>query len=922
MRPDLAPVPHRIAARRDGRAIAFAPVRLPEPIRTLAAAGTLLLALAAAATAAQAPANGASAVTPQDSKPPVRAARLDGPITVDGVLDEAAWAAAPVTDAFHQRDPIEWAAPSQRTEVRVLFDDAAIYVGARLFDTAPDSVLARLARRDVDISADGLVVFLDPNRDRRSGWYFGINAAGTLYDGTLSNDGASDNSWDGVWTGRARRTADGWVAEMRIPFSQMRFTGGAAPEWGINFKRNIPRGSEVIYLTHQPKSGSGFISRFLALEGLRDLRSPRAVELLPYATSKGEFTPTVTGDPFNDGSRMTGDLGGDLRMSVGSRLTLNATVNPDFGQVEVDPAVVNLSDAETYFSEKRPFFVEGSSNFRFGNEGANSYWNFNWPEPQFFYSRRIGRGPQCSAPDSEFVSAPLGTTILGAAKLTGKLGRSTNFGTLHAVTNREEARLFGSGVGSRAPVEPLSYYGIARGLHEFKDRRYGLGLLGSAVVRDLDAPVLRNQLNSEAFVSGVDGWAFVGPGKKWVVSGWGAMSHVRGSKAAISSLQRNSNHYFQRPDAPQVSYDPNATSLTGAGGRLWLNKQEGDVYLNAGLGAIQPGFDVNDLGFLRGTDVVNGHFAIGRRWNKPTRIRKSQNVHGALFGSWDFDGNSTWAGGFLEGFTEFANNYSWNYETAYNPRTMSGRATRGGPLMERDPGYEFSTYFDTDGKRPLFYYLEAYTYFQPEAGSSNLNLEPGIEIKPVSNVSIGVGPGYSRNRTNAAYVTSASDPLATATYGRRYLFADRDQTTLSANVRLNWAFSPRLSLQFFGQPYFTSGSHSNYKELARARSNEFLVYGTAGSTFDPVRYAGDPDGAGPAPEVVFGNRDFNYRSMRGNAVLRWEYLPGSTLFLVWTQMREDDDGSGSFALRRSARALFETRPDNIFLAKVTYYIAR
>ncbi|MEO5617349.1 MAG: DUF5916 domain-containing protein [Candidatus Eisenbacteria bacterium] len=891
-------------------------------MRSVHAALAAFLALCAAGTSlAQSPTPSPAAPatsTPQDSNPPVQAARLDGPVDIDGVLDEAAWQNAPVADAFHQRDPVEWAPASHRTEVRILFDDAAVYISARMLDSAPDSITARLTRRDVDIAADRFFVYIDPNRDRRSGYYFGVNAGGTLYDGTISNDGFQDNSWDGVWVGRARRSADGWTVEMRIPLSQMRFVGGATPEWGINFQRIIQRRNETMMMTHQPKNASGFVSRFVPLQGLRDMRAARALEILPYVTSKGEFIAHEPLDPFNDGSRMTGDVGADLRMSVGSRLTLNATINPDFGQVEVDPAVVNLSDAETYFSEKRPFFVEGSSNFRFGNEGSNSYWNFNWPEPQFFYSRRIGRGPQCNPPDSEFVSSPLGTTILGAAKLTGKLGRSWNVGTLHAVTNREEAKLAGSGL-STAPVEPLSYYGIARGLHEFKDRRFGLGVLGSSVIRKLDAPVLSTTLNSEAFVTGLDGWVFLDPRKKWVISGWTAMSHVRGSKEAISALQQNPRHYFQRPDAPQVQFDPDATSLTGVGSRMWLNKQEGDVYLNAGLGAINPGFDVNDMGYLRSTDVINSHFAIGKRWTKPTKWRKSQNLHTALFSSWNFDGQMTSAGGFVEGFTEFANNYSWNYETAYNPKTVNDRATRGGPQLVNVPGYEFSTYFDTDGKRPLFYYLGAYSYLQPEADAYNWNLNPGITIKPVSNVNVSVGPGYSRSKDTSQFVDIYDDALATATYGRRYLFANSDQTTLSANIRLNWAFSPSLSLQFFGQPYFTTASYTNYKELSRPRSYEFLEYGTQGSTYDPSTVRADPDGAGPAAPIDIGNRSFNYRSMRGNAVLRWEYVPGSTLFLVWTQLREDAEGTGDFALRRSARALFDAHPDNIFLAKLTYY---
>jgi len=866
---------------------------------------------------------GPTAATPDAPAPPVQVVHLDGPINVDGLLDEPIWKNAPATTLFHQRDPLEWAAPSQRTEVRVAYDDAAIYVAAHCFDSAPDSVIARLTRRDVSISADLFYVYIDPNRDRRSGYYFGINAAGTLYDGTLSNDGAQDNSWDAVWTARARRTADGWTAEMRIPLSQLRYAGGAAPEWGIDFQRIIQRRNETDMVVHTPKNGQGFCSRFPPLVGLRDLNTPRSIEMLPYVTSKSEFIGHPVGDPFNDGSRMSGAAGGDLRMSVGSRLTLNATVNPDFGQVEVDPAVVNLSAAETYFSEKRPFFVEGVSNFRFGNEGANSYWNFNWPEPQFFYSRRIGRAPEVSPPNADFTDVPLGTTILGAAKLTGKLGSSWNFGTLHALTSREEADVFTGGRKSEAGVEPLTYYGIARALHEFKDRRFGLGFLGSSVIRNVDAPQFASQLNHEAFVGGVDGWAFLDAKKMWVLSGYSAMSNIHGSKDDILNLEESYPHYFQRPDAREVHLDDGATSLTGAVTRVWLNKQQGDIYSNAGFGFVTPGFEVNDLGFGRGNDVINGHWALGRKWTKPNALYKQQNLHGALFGTWDFQGVMNWGGGFLEEYTSFTNNWFLDLESAYNPRTQNDRVTRGGPRIDNPAGTELSMSFNTDSKRSLYYTLNGYLYDQPSGDEYYWNVYPGVEVKPSSNLDITVGPGYERTHDTAAYIDVAADPLATATFGHRYLFADNHQTTLSANIRLNWAFSPRLSLQFFGQPYFTTAAYDNYKELARGGTYDFNVFGqTGGSTVgrDSVgRYVLDPDGAGPAPAITVGDHSFNYRSIRGNAVLRWEYMPGSTIFLVWTQLRQDQETISDFALDRSARHLFSAHPDNIFLAKVTYY---
>uniref|UniRef100_A0A832HZY6 Carbohydrate binding family 9 domain-containing protein n=1 Tax=Eiseniibacteriota bacterium TaxID=2212470 RepID=A0A832HZY6_UNCEI len=861
---------------------------------------------------------------PSAAHPPVRAQRLASPVVVDGVLSEEVWRTAEPAGDFRQRDPHEGAPASQRTEVRVAFDDEALYVGARLWDTAPDSILARLTRRDVNVPADRFSLYLDPYHDRRSGYFFEVNAAGVLYDGTLFNDGWDDYSWDGVWQGRARRDAEGWTCEMRIPFSQLRFASGGEGVWGVNFRRFIQRTNENLFYSVPPKNESGFVSRFPHLVGLDGIRPRRSVEIVPYVTGKAEFLNRAAGDPFHDGSETAPNAGVDLRTSLGPRLTLNATVNPDFGQVEVDPAIVNLSDVESYFDEKRPFFVEGSQIFRFGNEGASDYWGFDWPEPQFFYPRRLGRAPQGSPPDADHVDAPLATTILGAAKVTGKLGPGWNFGTLHAVTSREEAD-FASGAGrGQVEIEPLTYYGMVRAQKEFPERRHGLGLMTTLAGRHFEDPALASAINRTALVAGLDGWSFLDRDKTWVVSYWAAMSHVTGTAERIAALQRSSRHYFQRPDADHLTYDPSATSLTGGGARAWLNKERGRAFSNSAIGFMTPSFDVNDMGFHTRSDVINAHAGGGYKWTTPGRFKKYQHVLGALFGAWDFGGHRTGTGVFVAAETEFNNNVSAEARATWSPRTLDNRRTRGGPLTESAPGFEVSAYADTDGKRTRFYYLDLHGHQQPEANSYSFSIEPGIELKPVSNVTLGLGPELDIVRESAQYVmTGDADPTATATFGRRYVFARLDQRTFSANVRLNVAFTPALSLQLYAQPLVSSGAYADFKELARARSDEYLVYGTGGSTLRAVGdslYA-DPDGAGPAAEFLLPRPDFNFKSLRGNAVLRWEYRPGSTLFLVWTQERLDFEPLGEFRLRRSLDRLIDREPENIFLAKVTWHLS-
>jgi hypothetical protein len=340
-------------------------------------------------------------------------------------------------------------------------------------------------------------------------------------------------------------------------------------------------------------------------------------------------------------------------VGLGTSLTLDATVNPDFGQVEVDPAVVNLSDVETFYSEKRPFFIEGSSLFRFGQGGASNYISFNWPGPDFFYSRRIGRAPGGSLPEADFADAPTGTSILGAAKLTGKAGEHWNLGTLHALTARESADLSSGGRRSRAEVEPAAYYGLLRLQREYPDNRHGIGFLATSVRRSFDDQRLRDEMNAEAYALGVDGWTFLDAKKTWVATGWAGMSHVRGSQAQIVALQQSPRHYFQRPDADRLRFDPRATSLTGFASRVALNKEKGNVLFNAGFGFIDPSFDVNDMGFVWRSDLVNTHLWTGYRWTDPGRFTRSASLEAAAFRSYDFDGNKTWDGYFALAAAQF-----------------------------------------------------------------------------------------------------------------------------------------------------------------------------------------------------------------------------------------------------------------------------
>jgi hypothetical protein len=869
----------------------------------------------------------ASAILVSQSKPShltIEAVRATEPINVDGILSESVWQRPGLTN-FTQQRPFEGAAPTQKTEVWVAYDEEAIYVAARMYDSSPDSIIQVLGRRDQDWTADWFAFYVDPYNDKRTGYYFILSAAGTMVDGTLYNDDWDDNTWDGVWEGKAHIDSQGWTAEMRIPYSQLRFHQKPSYVWGVDFRRSIGRHYERDFVVYTPNKESGFVSRFIDLVGIDGVTPPRDIELLPYVTTRAEYLQHQQGDPFNSGSRYLPGLGADLKVGLGSNLTLDATVNPDFGQVEVDPAVVNLSDVETFYQEKRPFFIEGANIFSFGRGGSSNFWSFNWGDPNFFYSRRIGRAPQGSLPSYDYADIPLGTHIIGAGKLTGKLGDSWNVGMVHSLTAREFADIQTAGVKSRAEVEPLTYYGVARAQRDFNDGKQGLGFITTLATRDFSDQSLRDQINSSALVLGLDGWTFLDSDKTYVLTGWGGFSDVRGDRNRMIDLQTSSAHYLQRPDADYVSVDSSATSLKGYAARFMINKQKGQMLLNTAIGVIDPKFDPNDLGYMWRTDVINYHLATGYKWTDPTSWYNNINFNVSIFGSYNFGGIRTWRGYWANGYWETPSFYSFGVSYAYNPPSYDVRSTRGGPKMLCPLGWEIDYNFNSDSRKPVMVGVYGSTY--QGGGGEQYSTEVDLQLKPLPNILLTVGPNLSRNITQAQWVDSYVDPTATQTYGSRYIFADLNQTTLSANIRLNWTFTPQLSLQLFMQPLISSGAYRNFKEFAEPGTYNFRVYGTGGSTIKEQQdgagvastFEVDADGPGPSQPYSFSNPDFDFKSLRGNAVLRWEYRPGSTLYLVWTQSRTDSQLFRNFEFDRSMSRLWEARPDNIFMLKFTYW---
>ncbi len=850
----------------------------------------------------------------------ISATRLNEKIKIDGLLTESFYVEPSISD-FTQRDPIEGEKPTHKTEIWIGYDDEAIYIGAMLHDSSPDSIVKQLGRRDSFLKSDWFMVVIDSYFDKRNAFFFGINPAGSIIDGTFYNDGWDDDSWDGIWERAVTMNEKGWCAELKIPYSQLRFSKKEEYTWGFNAMRIIGRYNEEDYLVMVPKKESGFVSHFAELVGIKNINPPSRFEVLPYIVSGGEFTKNYTpGDPFNTGKKFIKNIGTDLKLGISSNVTLDATINPDFGQVEVDPAEVNLTQFETYYSEKRPFFIEGSNIFRFGVGGVTNNMNFNWSNPQFFYSRRIGRKPQRNDLP-EFNNSPNATTILAAGKISGKLNNNQSIGILAALTEREIADVQDDIGRYKLQVEPFSFYGIGRTQYEFDQGRYGIGYIITSVERDTRDTTLAKSLNHRSYTFGSDGWVFLDQNKSWVMNGWIGLSHVSGSKERLLKIQRAPQRYFQRPDAKHLSIDSSATSLTGMAGRFTINKEKNNWIFNSAFGFLSPAFETNDLGFQYNADVYNAHIASGYKWYEPDKLFRFKSFLIAIARNYNFGGDKTSEIYFANVNLVFTNYWGFNSRIFYIPRSLDTKSTRGGPAMLSPQGYNFRLWFDTDRRKNII--LEFSTGISTnEIGGKELELESEIEWKPFPYLNFRLEPSYNYNLKKYQYISTIDDTLQKLTYGKRYIFGELKQNTISANIRMNYTFTPTLSLQIYLQPLISVGKYNNIKELSRPRSFEFNVYGTGISTIekdDNGEYIIDPDGAGVANKFLIGNSDFNFKSLRLNLVLRWEYLPGSTLYLVWTQNKNNDLHPGTFHFKRDFKDLISADGDNAVMLKLTYW---
>lgn len=796
---------------------------------------------------------------------------------VDGHLDEAAWAAAPAATRFTDSDPVDGAEPTERTLVRIMYDRNAIYVGARL-STVHTKVSRRLGRRDSDLpDSDWFIVVFDSYHDHQGGYRFKVNP------NTVRGDEANgDRSWDPVWEAATAVDDSGWTAEMRIPFSQLRFSPADQQTWGLQFYREIASTAEKMMFSYASKKEKGGSPRFGHLLGLEGIASGHRLELMPFVGGRAEYKRIDT--PFRDGHDYFRNVGADLKFRPTSNFTLDMTVNPDFGQIEADESQVNLSANETFFGEKRPFFIEGANIFRTGGG-------------DLFYTRRIGRAPQGSLPSaSRYADVTDATRILGAAKLTGRTPDGWSVGMMNATTARERARWIGSDdVFGRAEVEPLTNYFVGRVKRDVREGAGSFGTILTQVTRDLRDSSLASRLRRSATVGGLDG-RIETRDREWAASAQIVGSVVTGSQAALLSTQRSSLRYFQRPDR-EHGLDSAMRSMSGMRLNANLNKNAGEHWRGyLGLNVTSPGFETNDLAFQTSADRATMNANVEYQQNTPGRVLRRWELKAQPDYGYNYEGDRVQAGLRLESEAQLLNYWEGRLSWDHDWRRYDDRLTRGGPVAV-DPGQTtVQVNLNSNPRLPYVMNANASHRWTPVGGWQSSG-SVRVSFRPSDHVSGEVEPRFSRGHGTAQYVTTVDDSLAADTFGRRYVFAPIDQTTLSLTTRANITLQPSMTIALVAQPFLASGAYGGALALAAPRSYDFR----------------------PVSDVV-SDRNFNTRTVNGTAAFRWEWAPGSSAYVVWQHRRSAPGGRGTFQWAADRAALFGASPENTLLVKISYWV--
>ncbi len=851
------------------------------------------------------------------------AARLEGDAPhIDGVLSEEVWNLAEWSGDFTQQEPYEFDKPSQPTAFKILYGTQNLYVAIRCFDSEPDKIERRLTRRD---NMDGDVVFIgiDSYYDKLTAFVFGVNAAGVKIDGRISNDSDFDITWNPVWYVRVKIDDKGWLAEMKIPYNQLRFSDSKEQVWGLEFLRILFRKQETSLWQMVPRQSAGWVSRWGKLLGIHDINPKKEIALTPYVMGGVKTSEKEEGNPYATGKSWEYNAGLDGKIAVTNDLTLNFTVNPDFGQVEADPSVVNLTSYETFFEEKRPFFLEGSNiyNFPISPGGGPS------GRDNLFYSRRIGRRPGYypDTDEDEYVKFPMNTRILGAVKLSGKTKNGLSVGILESVTNREKAEIDNHGEKRKEVVEPFTNFFNARLQQDIKKGRTIIGGMITATNRFINDSTLEF-LPESAYTGGVDFETF------WKQKSYNLAvnlvgSYVHGTREAILEQQLSSRRYYQRPDASHLDVDSTLTTISGFGGSIIGGKIGGGNWTYGGrVSWLSPGLELNDMGYLRSADNMQQSAWVSYEIYTPVKIFRTYNVSIRQWAGWDFSGTNLWSGIYLGGRAQFMNYYVTGMGMRRSFKELDRAELRGGPAIEYPGTWQVRLFTASNSTKKFWANLAGDYEWGDQQFKHSWSIGGGINYRPFDAFQFSVEPGYSFSYEDARYV----DDIETDN-NNRYIMASLNRSTFVINLRINFSLTPDLSIQLWTQPFFFSGDYSDFKVVTDPGNKHYhdqfykfpeneIWYNETDDEYqvcDPG--LNNPD-CNPEnnPDYSFSNPDFSFYDLLSNFVIRWEYIPGSTVYFVWSHGQEGYNENGEFNLGSHIDYLMNSQSTNVYLIKFSY----
>jgi len=841
--------------------------------------------------------------------------RLEGkPPVIDGLGDDAAWNGSEWGSGFLQREPFEGKEPGGQTSFKIIYDDDNIYVLIRAHDRSPDSIVRRLSRRD-EFDGDWVGIQIDSYEDKQTAFSFSVTAAGVKIDEAITNDNNTDGTWNAVWYAKVSADAEGWLTEMRIPLSQLRFAKKAEYHWGVQVMRQIFRKNEFSVWSPMPREKSQWVRLFGTLDGIKGIAPRRDIEILPYVVAKAKSYQEDPENPYAPGKEIMLNGGVDGKIGITNDLTLNFSVNPDFGQVEADPSEVNLTAFESYFSEKRPFFVEGKNIFSFqltDGDGGLSMDNL-------FYSRRIGHRPHHDpeSADDEYIRTPEETTILGAFKLSGKTKQGWSIGILESFTQKEVAKIGTQNAERTEAVEPFTNYFLARTTKDFNKGQQIVGAMFTATHRDIQDSQL--EFLTDAAYSGGANFTTYTKNRHYELGLKTGFSHVTGSREAITGLQESSTHYFQRPDHDHKKVDTTRTSLTGTGGTVSFSKIGGGKWrFMAWLTWRSPELELNDAGFLRQSDEIQQVLWAQYRILEPFSIFRNIFINMNQWKGFDYFWAKTYGGGNINLNAEFKN--SWYMATGMNreDEAITRSALRGGPRMAFPGGWSYWGEIGSDSRKKVQFSIGHNAFHGDHQHFINQYYGIGVRYRPSNAVSIRLDPGYSYSRDKLQYVETVD-----YNNGSRYIMAGLDQHVFSASIRVNINLGPDMTIQYWGQPFLFAGNYRDFKYAANTLANNFTerfhLYAGDELSYDAENDSFDIDeNKDGIVDYSIDNPDFNFFQFRSNLVFRWEFIPGSTMFLVWSQGRTGSNELGDFDFNRGMKDLYRVYPEDVALLKISY----